>query len=106
MGGKAESKCTDWKAWHDNEPPGPVRLYVTGKCTFPTTGYKVELKPRVPQGINPTIYILDKAVHKPSGPAGDVVTTVEVRYEETTNKHYTEIHILPDDVHVKVKEVQ
>ena len=99
-------KCTDWKAWHDHQPPGPARLHVTGKCVFPTTGYKVELKPCVPQGINPAIYILDKLVHKPSGPAGDVITTVEVRYEEQTDIHYTEVHILPDDIHVPVKEVQ
>jgi hypothetical protein len=104
--GKTEGKCTDWKAWHDNQPPGPARLYVTGKCTFPTNGYKVELKPHVPQGINPAIYILDKVVNKPSGPAEDVITTVEVRYEEKTSKHYTEVNILPNDVHVDVKEVQ
>jgi hypothetical protein len=106
MSGKTQSKCTDWKAWHDNQPPGPAKLYVTGKCTFPTSGYRVELKPHLPQGINPAIYLLEKVVHQPSGPASDVITTVDVRYEEKTNKRYTEVYILPDDVHVEVKEVQ
>lgn len=106
MTNKTEGKCTDWKAWHNNQPPGPATLYVTGKCTFPTTGYNVELKPHVPQGINPTIYILDKVVHSPSGPAADVVTSVEVRYTEPTTKHYSEVNIVPDNVHVKVEEVE
>jgi hypothetical protein len=99
-------KCSDWKSWHDNEPPGPGTLYVTGKCTFPTSGYSVELKPLVPQGINPTIYLLEKIVREPSGPANDVITTVEVRYTEKTKARYTEVHIVPDNVHVPVKEVQ
>ena len=53
---KSEGRCGDWKAWHDNQPPGPKTLYVTGKCTFNTGGYSVQLKPHEPQGINPAIY--------------------------------------------------
>jgi hypothetical protein len=105
MNAKTESKCSDWKAWHDNQPVAPPTLFVTGKCTFPTSGYSVELKPHIPPGFNPEIYILDKIVHKPSGPASDVITTVEVRYTEETRVHYTEVHILPDDAHVKVEKV-
>ncbi len=98
-------KCFDWKALHDNQPPGPATLRVTGKCTFPTSGYSVELKPRTPQGINPEIYMMDKIVHKPTGPVSQVETTVAVRYSEKTNTHYREVHILPDDIHVPVEEV-
>jgi len=105
MESKTDGKCSDWKSWHDFQPPGPATLYVTGKCTFPTNGYSVELKPHLPPGINPEIYILDKIVHKPSGPANDVITAVEVRYTEKTNTHYREVHILPDNVHLKVEEV-
>ena len=105
MNAKGEGKCSDWKAWHDSQPISPPKLFVTGKCTFPTSAYSVELKPHIPPGINPQIYILDKVVHEPSGPVNDVITTVEVRYEEQTKAHYTEVHILPDDVHVPVEEV-
>ena len=98
-------KCADWKAWHDREPGGPATLHVTGKCEFPTGGYKVELKPVKPQGINPKIYILEKIVHPPTGPANDVVTNIEVHYTEKTNAHYDEVLIVPDKVTVPVKEV-
>jgi hypothetical protein len=105
MNPKGEGECSDWKAWHDSQPVSPPKLFVTGKCTFPTSGYSVELKPHIPPGINPQIYILDKVVRKPSGPVTDVITTVKVRYEEETKAHHTEVHILPDDVHVPVEEV-
>jgi len=100
-----QGKCSDWKAWHDNQPPRPPTLYVTGKGIFPTGGYSVELKPHAPQGINPEIYLMDKIVHRPTGPVPQVITVVNVRYREKTDTHYTEVHILPDDVHVPVEEV-
>jgi len=78
---------------------------VEGKCTFPTSGYTVDLKPAKPQGINPKIFILEKIVHKPTGPAQDVITTVSVRYEEKTETRYTEIEIVPDGTQFPVKEV-
>jgi hypothetical protein len=55
-----KSNCSDWTAIHDFMPPGPARLTVRGKCTFPTPGYTVTLKKKVPQGINPAILLLDK----------------------------------------------
>jgi hypothetical protein len=101
----SQGKCSGWTALHDTQPVKPHTLYVTGKCTFPTAGYSVELRPHLPQGINPAIYIMDKIVHEPTGPVNQVLTTVDVRYSEKTDAHYKEVHILPDDVHVPVKEV-
>ncbi|HEY4739234.1 MAG TPA: hypothetical protein VIH76_01420 [Candidatus Acidoferrales bacterium] len=100
-----QGKCTDWKAWHDREPGGPPTLHVTGKCEFPTGGYKVELKPAKPQGINPKIYILEKFVHPPTGRAYDKVTDIEVEYVEKTSTLYNEVLIVPDQTTVPVKEV-
>jgi hypothetical protein len=100
-----DGKCADWKAWHDSEPGGPATLHVTGKCTFPTGGYQVELKPAKSQGINPRIYIVEKIVHPPTGAANDVVTEVEVHYTEKTNARYDEVSIVPDKVTIPVKEV-
>lgn len=105
MNNDPQGKCSDWAAWHDHMPPGPATLHVTGKCTFPTAGYSVELRPANPQGINPKIYILDRIVHKPTGPAAEVITEVPVRYAEQTDTEYDEVHIRPDDAHVKVEEV-
>jgi len=99
-----KSNCTDWTAIHDFMPPGPARLTVRGKCTFPTPGYTVTLKKKVPQGINPAILLLDKTVTPPSGPRSDVVTTIDVKYEEVTNYRYTEVE-LSDGTKIKVQDV-
>ena len=105
MDNDSKGECSDWAAWHDHMPPGPPTLHVTGKCTFPTEGYSVELRPADPQGINPKIYILERIVHEPTGPVADVITDVPVHYQEQTDTEYDEVHIQPDDVHVEVKEV-
>ena len=99
-----KGKCGDWSAVHDFMPPGPARLTVIGKCTFPTPGYKVQLKKKVPQGINPSILLLEKIVSGPSGPQPDVVTTIPITYEEITDQRYKEIEI-PDGTKIKVKDV-
>ena len=30
----SKGSCFGWKAWHDNQPPGPATLYVTGSAHF------------------------------------------------------------------------
>ena len=105
-GGESQGDCRGWYASHDHMPPGPKMLYVTGECTFPTAGYSVELKPATPQGINPKIYILEKIVHKPTGPAAPVITTVPVRYEEKTDTEYDQVHLLPDGVTIDVEHTE
>lgn len=102
-GGASEGKCRNWYASHDHMPPGPKTLYVTGQCVFTTTGYSVELRPAEPQGINPKIYILEKVVHEPTGPTGDAITTVDVRYEEKTETEYDQVQIVPDGVVMDVE---
>lgn len=105
-GGESPGKCGDWYASHDHMPGKPKTLYVTGKCTFGTPGYTVELRPAVPQGINPKIYLLNKIVNAPTKPVPDVVTTVDVRYEEKTDTEYDQVTILPDGVTVDVEHTQ
>jgi hypothetical protein len=95
--------CKNWKAIHNFMPPGPARLNVNGKCTFPTPGYKVVLKPKVPQGINPLILMLEKQVTPPTGIVAQVVTTIDVQFEETTNTRYTDVDI--DGTVIKVENV-
>ena len=99
-------KCTGWRAVQDNMPPGPPTLTVTGRCTFPTSGYKVTLKEAVPQGINPAILLLRKTVRKPTGITLPVVTTVKVRFvKKNATTRYTNVTILPDGTTVKVQQV-
>lgn len=104
--GGSKSNCSDWYASHDHMPPGPKTLRVTGKCKFPTAGYRVELTPANPQGINPKIYILDKIVHVPRPPVPQVETMVDVNYEEKTETEYDQIQIKPDDTFIDVEHPQ
>lgn len=105
--GKSSSKaaCYGWKAILDTMPPAPLKLYVTGKCSFPTHGYKVTLKEAVPQGINPLILILRKLVKPPTGIVIQTPQIVTVEFKKKTKKKYTNVTILPDNVTIKVKVV-
>ncbi|HJR09363.1 MAG TPA: hypothetical protein VJ842_19035 [Pyrinomonadaceae bacterium] len=108
VGAKAPTstgKCTDWQAIQDNMPPLPSRLRVTGKCTFPTRGYKVTLKEAVPQGINPHILLLSKTVTPPKGIVLPGHQTIPVSFGKKTNTKYTHVTILPEVTTIKVQQV-
>lgn len=100
-------ECSGWYASHDHMPPGPATLRVTGECRFRTTGYRVTLRRREPQGINPKDLLLELIVEEP--PPGSIVgqgfTTMEARYEEETDFEYDTVTILPDGVTVSVEDV-
>jgi hypothetical protein len=97
--------CSGWKAVLNAEPPAPFTLHVTGNCHFDDSGYTVELKPAVPQGINPNVYILHKIVHKPAH-VSHHPSNVAVDYTEKVKVKYTEVQIIPDNVTVTVQVVQ
>jgi hypothetical protein len=92
-GGGEPGTCHGWQAIHDLMPGHPAKLTVTGTCTFPTTGYKVKLRPSVPQGINPLDLLLDKVVIPPTGIVAQHVTDVEARYEKVTDVKYKTVTI-------------
>ena len=77
-------------------------LKVNGQLTFPTTGYTATLTKKVPQGINPTILLLELSVLNPKGITAKHVVTQPVSYEEHTTVHYQEVAILPDGIKIKV----
>jgi hypothetical protein len=79
-------------------------LKVNGQITFPTTGYTVSLKRKVPQGINPKILLLEKVVVPPTGVVADHVVNQPVSFEEHTTTHYQEVEILPDGIRIMVKQ--
>lgn len=95
----------EWYAWHDRMPGKRATLHVTGICVFPTGGYKAQLRPTVPQGVVPSIYLLDLIIEAPTGSAPDVITEVPVHYREVTDAVYTDVLILPDNTLVPVHEV-
>jgi hypothetical protein len=92
------NKCEDWSATLHSG-----KLKVHGQCTFPTPGYKVSLKKKEPQGINPAILLLEKTVVPPTGIEPQHVVTMAVSFEEHTSVHYHEVEILPDGTKIKVK---
>lgn len=104
-GEKPPGDCGGWEAWHDRQPPGPPVLHVRGQCLYSTTGYSVELKRREPQGINPRDLLLERVVHEPTGPVPQVLTTVDVAYQEETEGPYDTVTIVTDSVTVPVQEV-
>jgi hypothetical protein len=69
-------------------------LRVTGDVTEPTTGWTVKLERAVPQGINPKDLLLKLVEVKPTGNAGNIVTTHHVKYDENPAEvEYTEVTI-------------
>jgi hypothetical protein len=98
--------CGKWHAIHDGMPPLPARLHVSGECITPTPGYTITLQEAVPQGINPLILILEKTVIPPTGVEPQVLTTVPVHFTLKTDVPYTDVTILPDDVTIKVENVE
>lgn len=98
--------CGDWSAFLDLQPPGPPILRVRGSCTFATAGYTATLNRHEPQGFNPRDLLLDLTVTGPSGPAAQVITEVEVRYqEEVIRGGFDSVTILPNGTSVPVQEV-
>ena len=73
-----------FKAWIDTMPgPGSQKkLIVIGKAEVPTGGWTGSMRRANPQGINPKILIVDVTLQKPSGPAPDVISKIDLRYEE------------------------
>lgn len=101
-------ESSDWNAWHDHQPGAPATLFVTGRVTFPTGGYRVELKPLGggvgQEGEDRRKLHLEKIVHPPEGGATQAFTTLDVRYEQQTDAEYAEVVIHPDNVTVPVEE--
>jgi len=90
------SDQSEFKAWIDKMPGANNTLHVTGKVTVPTTGYHVSLVEAVPQGINPKVLILEVKKVKPTGPAGQMIEHLPVRYDKPKSSDYTEVTIRGD----------
>jgi hypothetical protein len=85
-----------FKAWLDKQPPDNHTLHVTGSVTVPTTGWKAKLVEAHPQGINKEILILKVEETKPTGPAGDVVSHIDVKFEKKNSHAYKQVEIKGD----------
>lgn len=95
-------RCRDWKAWIDRMPGAQPTLHVTGRCEFPTSGFSVRLERRAPQGIPPRDLLLDLVITDPTGPVSQVITEVNVSYQEPSDDGHDSVTILPDGPTVEV----
>ena len=86
----------EFKAWIDKMPGANNTLHVTGTVTVPTTGWQATLTEANPQGTNPKILILEVKTVKPTGPVGEVVSHVPVRYDKPQSPDYTDVTIRRD----------
>jgi hypothetical protein len=100
---------TDWYAWLNKMPGGPVSFHVSGVVHLPTPGYEATLVPASPQGINPKELILDLKVTPRPGLWPQVITPVSLRHDEGTSSiEYTGVLVREPDgdaVHLEVETV-
>ncbi len=93
-------RTRNWKALEDRQPPGPLTLYVTGEVETSNSNQIAQLREAVPQGINPTILILNLTITE-SGAGNAVMGWKPVRFE----KKLTRDHYLSVDIHWEGKSI-
>jgi hypothetical protein len=91
-------RCKDWKAAYMKGV-----LMVRGWCTFPSSGWSMELRHADPQGANPKDLLLERVVALQAGIQADVLRVIEVEYDETTDVEYDTVTILPDGPTIEVE---
>jgi len=85
----------NWHAWINKMPPPPDELHVRGQVTVPNPGVDVFLYKKVPQGINPSILLLDLVLVQRPGIWPQMVTSKGAVYDEvgrTLSYGTVEIH--------------
>jgi hypothetical protein len=84
-------KCKDWRALL-----GPGVVVVDCWATFPTAGWKMELRKAEEQGVKPEDLILERVVTFPEGYQPPVIRGMEIHWEEVTDVEYKTVTIVPD----------
>ena len=72
----------DWYAWNDHMPPPPDVFHVVGEVQVPNPGVDVLLVPKMPQGINPRILLLDLILVQRPGLWIQIPVWKPARYEK------------------------
>ncbi len=82
-----------WKAWEDRQPPALLALHVTGEVETGNSNQSPHLKEAVPQGINPTILILNLSLTA-SGAGTTMMGWKHVRFDKSISReHYASVDI-------------
>ncbi len=92
MAGSAP-ETSNWKAVEDRQPPG-ARLRVTGTVTTTMSNQDPRLTKANPQGINPSILLLDLTIETTGDVGSAVMGKPEVQYrEDITAGQYSSVEI-------------
>jgi hypothetical protein len=86
----------DWYAWINRMPPPPDDFHVIGEVEVGNPGIEAILCPKVPQGINPEILLLDLHLVQRPGQWPDVVTWAQARYDKifvSGSTAYTDVEV-------------
>ena len=106
----AVTKTKGWYSWINLMPPPPNDFHVIGDVLVPNPGVMALLTPKEPQGINPTILLLDLVLIQRPGFWPQVMTWIEAGYDKTVpGSPYKSVQIFSDDTaiaEVPVEEVQ
>jgi hypothetical protein len=90
-------RCKDWKAV---QPAGAGKIIVTGWCTFPGSGWTMELVRR--DSDDPTELVLERVVAFDEARQARTVKAVDAHYLEDTETEYETVTILPDGPTIEV----
>jgi hypothetical protein len=92
-----EGTCKDWKAV---QPPGAGKILVSGWCTFPGSGWTMELVRK--DSDDPTELVLERVVAFDEARQARTVKAIEAEYVEDTETEYETVTILPDGPTIEV----
>jgi hypothetical protein len=81
--GASQIQTRDWYAWNNLMPPRPDTFHVTGEVQVASPGVEVLLVPRIPQGTNQRILILDIVLSKSPESWEQKPTWKPARYEKS-----------------------
>ncbi len=88
----------DWYAWINFMPPPPEEFHVVGEVYVPNPGVDPLLTPRRPQGINPSILLMDLYLYQKPGVWPQVLVWKQVRYDKVVRgKRYTQVQVFCGD---------
>ncbi|WP_347906009.1 hypothetical protein [Pseudomonas purpurea] len=90
------TNCKNWHAWLNAMPPKPDNLHVVGDVEVANPGIKAYLTMRVPQGINPSILMLDLHLFQQPGVWPQVLSCIQVKYDRVmppNSVHYSAVDV-------------
>ena len=90
--GSSTLPTRDWYAWNNLMPPRPDNFHIVGEVQVANPGVDVLLVPRIPQGINPRILLLELVLTQQPGLWPQMITWKQVRYDKV-NITYDQVEI-------------